>query len=121
VAGGPVRRQDGAVIGAAAVDFVAQFKVDFAIIGTSALEEDGSLLDFDVREVRVARAIIDNARKVILVADRTKLARTAPVRIGHLSDVDIFITDAVTPAIADVCRAANVEVIEVGRAPESED
>jgi DeoR family transcriptional regulator, glycerol-3-phosphate regulon repressor len=122
VAGGPVRRQDGAVIGAAAVDFVAQFKVDFAIIGTSALEEDGSLLDFDVREVRVARAIIDNARKVILVADRTKLARTAPVRIGHLSDVDIFITDAITsPAITDVCRAANVEVIEVGRAPDSED
>jgi DeoR family glycerol-3-phosphate regulon repressor len=122
VAGGPVRRQDGAVIGAAAVDFVAQFKVDFAIIGTSALEEDGTLLDFDVREVRVARAIIDNARKVILVADRTKLARTAPVRIGHLSDVDIFITDAITsPAITDVCRAANVEVIEVGRAPDSED
>jgi DeoR family glycerol-3-phosphate regulon repressor len=122
MAGGPVRRSDGAVIGAAAVDFVAQFKVDFAIIGTSAVEEDGSLLDFDVREVRVARAIIDNARKVILVADRMKLARTAPVRIGHLSDVDIFITDAVTsPAIADVCRAANVEVIEVGRAPEGED
>jgi DeoR family glycerol-3-phosphate regulon repressor len=122
MAGGPVRRSDGAVIGAAAVDFVTQFKVDFAIIGTSAVEEDGSLLDFDVREVRVARAIIDNARKVILVADRMKLARTAPVRIGHLSDVDIFITDAVTsPAIADVCRAANVEVIEVGRAPDSED
>ena len=82
MAGGPVRRSDGAVIGAAAVEFVTQFKVDFAIIGTSALEEDGSLLDFDVREVRVARAIIDNARKVILVADRMKLARTAPVRIG---------------------------------------
>jgi DeoR family glycerol-3-phosphate regulon repressor len=122
MAGGPVRRSDGAVIGAAAVEFVTQFKVDFAIIGTSAVEEDGSLLDFDVREVRVARAIIDNARKVILVADRMKLARTAPVRIGHLSDVDIFITDEVTsPAIADVCRAANVEVIEVGRATEGED
>jgi DeoR family glycerol-3-phosphate regulon repressor len=122
MAGGPVRRSDGAVIGAAAVEFVTQFKVDFAIIGTSAVEEDGSLLDFDVREVRVARAIIDNARKVILVADRMKLARTAPVRIGHLSDVDIFITDEIaSPAIADVCRAANVEVIEVGRAPESED
>jgi len=121
MAGGPVRRSDGAVIGAAAVDFVTQFKVDFAIIGTSALEEDGSLLDFDVREVRVARAIIDNARKVILVADRMKLARTAPVRIGHLSDVDIFITDEITSAIADVCRAAEVEVIEVGRAAESDD
>ena len=51
-----------------------------------------------------------------------RLVRTAPVRIGHLSDVDIFITDEVTsPAIIDVCRASNVEVIEVGRAPDSED
>src|SRR3954467_13084905 len=39
MAGGPVRRADGAVIGAAAVEFVTQFKVDFAIIGTSAVEE----------------------------------------------------------------------------------
>src|SRR5882762_6108610 len=121
MAGGPVRRSDGAVIGSAAVDFVTQFKVDFAVIGTSAVEEDGSLLDFDVREVRVARAIIDNARKVILVADRMKLARTAPIRIGHLSDIDIFITDEVTsPAITDVCRACNVQVVQVGRAPDSE-
>lgn len=122
MAGGPVRRSDGAVIGSAAVDFVTQFKVDFAVIGTSAVEEDGSLLDFDVREVRVARAIIDNARKVILVADRMKLARTAPIRIGHLSDIDIFITDEVTsPAITDVCRACNVQVVEVGRALDSDD
>jgi DeoR family glycerol-3-phosphate regulon repressor len=122
MAGGPVRRSDGAVIGSAAVDFVNQFKVDFAVIGTSAVEEDGSLLDFDVREVRVARAIIENARKVILVADRMKLARTAPIRIGHLSDVDIFITDEITsPAIADVCRACNVQIVQVGRSPESEE
>ena len=122
MAGGPVRRSDGAVIGAAAVDFVNQFKVDFAVIGTSAVEEDGSLLDFDVREVRVARAIIENARKVILVADRMKLARTAPIRIGHLSDVDIFITDEIaSPAIADVCRTQNVQVVEVGRAPDPDE
>lgn len=121
MAGGPVRRSDGAVVGSAAVDFVTQFKVDFAVIGTSAVEEDGALLDFDVREVRVARAIIDNARKVILVADHMKLARSAPVRIGHLNDIDIFVTDEMTsPAIADACQACNVQVIEVGRAPDSE-
>jgi DeoR family glycerol-3-phosphate regulon repressor len=36
VAGGPVRRADGAVIGSAAVDFINQFKVDYAVIGASA-------------------------------------------------------------------------------------
>jgi len=65
VAGGPVRRADGAVIGETAVQFIQQFKVDFAIIGASAIDAEGALLDFDYREVRVARAIIENARKVI--------------------------------------------------------
>ena len=97
VAGGTVRRSDGGVVGSAAVDFIRQFKVDYAVIGASAIDEDGALLDFDYREVQVAQAIIDNARHVILVADCTKFERTAPVRIGHLSQINTFVTDAELP------------------------
>ncbi len=86
-------RSDGGVVGEAAVDFIKQFKVDYAVIGASAIDQDGALLDFDFREVKVAQAIIANARHVILVSDATKFERTAPVRIGHLSQVDTFITD----------------------------
>jgi DeoR family glycerol-3-phosphate regulon repressor len=113
VAGGPVRRSDGGVIGAAAVDFIRQFKVDHAVIGASAIDEDGALLDFDYREVRVSQAIIENARKVVLVADRLKFERSAPIRIGHVSEVDAFVTDRLaSPAFADICRAHGVAVIE---------
>jgi DeoR family glycerol-3-phosphate regulon repressor len=113
VAGGPVRRSDGGVIGSAAVDFIRQFKVDHAIIGASAIEEDGVLLDFDYREVRVSRAIIDNARKVILCADRLKFERSAPIRIAHVSEVDAFVTDRlVSQPFGEICRAHGVEVIE---------
>ena len=94
VAGGVVRHSDGGVVGEAAVDFIRQFKVDYAIIGTSAIDEDGALLDFDYREVKVAKAIMDCARQSILVADSMKLERTAPVRIGHISQLDYFVTDA---------------------------
>ncbi|WP_428029081.1 DeoR/GlpR family DNA-binding transcription regulator [Ancylobacter sp.] len=115
MAGGPVRHADGAVIGSAAVDFVRQFRVDYAVIGASAIEEDGTLLDFDYREVQVARAIIDNARQIILVADRSKLERTAPVRIGSMSEVDTFVTDTVSsPELRHVCQREQVELIEVG-------
>ena len=115
VAGGPVRRADGAVIGAAAVEFVSQFKVDYAVIGASAIDEDGALLDFDVREVQVARAIIENARRVVLVADKLKLERTAPVRIGHLGEVDVFVTDALpSEPLRELCRARHVTLVEVG-------
>ncbi|MDJ1160142.1 DeoR/GlpR family DNA-binding transcription regulator [Chelatococcus sp. SYSU_G07232] len=115
VAGGPVRRSDGAVIGSAAVEFVRQFKVDYAVIGASAIDEDGALLDFDYREVRVSRAIIENARRVVLVADKLKLERAAPVRIGHLSEIDVFVTDALASApLRELCREHGVEVVEVG-------
>lgn len=113
IAGGPVRRSDGGVIGSAAVDFIHQFKVDHAVIGASAIDEEGALLDFDYREVRVSQAAIGNARKVILVSDRLKFERSAPVRIGHISQIDVFITDRLVSApIADLCRTHGVNVIE---------
>jgi DeoR family glycerol-3-phosphate regulon repressor len=111
VAGGVVRHADGGVVGEAAVDFIRQFKVDFAVIGTSAIDEDGALLDFDYREVKVARAIMDCARKSILVADSMKFERTAPVRIGHLSQLDYFVTDvAPPPGLQAICRDSGVHV-----------
>jgi DeoR family glycerol-3-phosphate regulon repressor len=116
VAGGLVRRSDGAVIGSSAVDLIKQFKVDMAVIGASALDEDGSLLDFDPREVNVSRAIIDNARRVLLVCDRTKLDRAAPVRIGHMSEVHAFVTDRLTSArLREVCTTHHVKVIETAQ------
>lgn len=111
VAGGMVRRADGGIVGEATIDLVSQFQVDYAIIGASALGEDGALLDFDYREVRVSQKIIENARRVILVADSMKFTRSAPVRIGHISQVDVFVTDRPPPeAFLDICRRDGVTV-----------
>lgn len=111
VAGGTLRRSDGGIVGEAAVDFIGQFKVDYAVIGVSAIDDDGALLDFDYREVRAAQAILNNARNVILVSDAMKFTRSAPVRIGHMSQVDIFVTDRPPPeTIVDVCRHSGVQL-----------
>ena len=118
LAGGPVRRTDGGVVGAAAAEMIRRFRVDTAVIGTSAIDRDGSLLDFDVQEVLVSRAIIENARRVVLVADGGKFARSAPVRIAHIREVDLFVTDRLpSEAEAALCREHGVEVIEAGGAP----
>ena len=50
-------------------------------------------MDFDYREVKVSQAIMSNARHVILAADSTKHERSAPVRIGHISQIHTFATD----------------------------
>lgn len=112
VAGGVVRPTDGGVIGEAAGDFIRQFKMDYAIIGVSAIDQDGSLLDYDYREVKVAQAIIENARHTILVADGTKYERSAPVRIGHISQLSHFVTDQPPPkALAAICTENDVRVL----------
>ena len=113
IAGGVVRPSDGGIVGEAAAGFFGQFKVDYAIIGASALDEEGTLLDYDYREVKVAQAIIANARHVILVADQGKFARSAPVRIARIDQISTFVTDnCPSDGFRALCQAAGVELIE---------
>ena len=111
VAGGTLRRSDGGLIGEVTTQFFEQFKVDYAIIGTSALDGDGDLLDFDLAEVRVSRAILRQARQTYLVADHSKLDRSAPARIASLAEINGMFTDRPLPeALARRCEAWGTEV-----------
>lgn len=97
LAGGALRRSDGGLVGELTTQFFEQFKVDYAVIGVSAIDPDGDLLDFDLAEVRVSKAILRQARRRFLVADYTKFSRTAPVRLASLSELDAFFTDRPLP------------------------
>ncbi|MFN3518356.1 DeoR/GlpR family DNA-binding transcription regulator [Sphingomonas olei] len=112
-AGGRVRPGDRAVVGALAMDFIRSFRVDYALIGASAIERDGTFLDFDVDEVRVSQTIIAQARQVILSLDSSKLGRPAPVRIGDLGDIDYLVTDEVDDELGRACDAADVAIVDV--------
>jgi len=112
IAGGRVRNEDGGIVGESSVRFIEQFKMNNAVIGVSAIDEDGTLLDFDHEEVRVAKAIIANARTVTLVADSSKFERSAPMRIGHVSAVNHVVTDKKPPeAFVQLCQRHGVNLI----------
>lgn len=111
IAGGKVRGHDGGIVGEATIDFIRQFKVDIGIIGISGIDAEGALLDYDYQEVRVARAIIENSRKVFLVTDHSKFGRNAFVRLGHLSEVTALFTDRAPPAeMQDIVAASGCAV-----------
>ncbi|WP_152206917.1 DeoR/GlpR family transcriptional regulator [Marinobacter changyiensis] len=111
VAGGEVRNRDGGIVGEATRDFINQFKMDFGIIGISGIHSDGSLLDFDYREVRVAQTIIANSAKVLLAADHSKFGRNAMVRLGDITQADHFFTDQDPPdEIQKMLREHGVEL-----------
>lgn len=98
VAGGSIRHHNGGIVGNAALAFVEQFRADFAVVSVGAIDDDGTLLDFDYNETMVAQTMMRNARRVIVAADHTKFSRTASVRIGSLSEVAAIFTDRPPPA-----------------------
>jgi DeoR family glycerol-3-phosphate regulon repressor len=111
VAGGLVRPRDGGIVGPLTIDFIQQFRVDFGIIGISGIDLDGTLLDFDYREVRAARAIIDNSRKVFLAADHSKFGRNAMVRLGSIGEIDALFTDRMpADSVNEALSASEVEL-----------
>lgn len=105
VTGGALRRADAGLVGPMAVAAVHQFKFDIAIIGCSAIDLDGDMLDFDLAEVEISRALLARSRKIMLVADNSKFQRKAPVRVGALRDLDVVFTDAPPPGdLTAACR-----------------
>jgi DeoR family glycerol-3-phosphate regulon repressor len=111
IAGGTVRSRDGGVVGQSANDMIAQFRVDYAVIGISGIDEDGTLLDYDYDEVRASQTIVSNAREVFLVADHTKFSRRPMVRAGSITDVSALFTDQpVSKRIKALLDAEGVKV-----------
>lgn len=116
--GGVFRRKDGGLIGGITAEMLQQFKFDISVLGCSAIDVDGDLLDFDGQEVMVSRAAIRRSRKVIIAADHLKFHRKAPLTICALGDVDTLITDSNLPkALLASCGTWETEVIVANAAP----
>lgn len=113
VAGGVVRARDRGITGEATLDFIRQFRVDYGVIGISGIDLDGTLRDFDYREVRVSQAILNHSRRVFLAADHSKFGRNALVELGHLSQVNALFTDQPLPESLAVAVAESGVAVHV--------
>lgn len=110
--GGLLRSADGGLVGETTAEFVRQFRPDYALLGASALSRDGDALDYDFREVRVAQTVMGLASRSWLMADHSKFARSAPVRIGRVADFDAFFTDTAPPAdVVASCAGTGCEIV----------
>jgi DeoR family glycerol-3-phosphate regulon repressor len=112
LAGGILRRADGGIVGGMTVEMIKQFKFDYCVLGCSAIDADGDLLDFDGQEVMVSNTAIQRSRKVMVVADHLKFERTAPLTICTLGDAEVLFTDAaLSDPLQASCAAWGTEVV----------
>lgn len=98
VPGGMLRSHNGGIVGPGTVSFVEGFRADYLITSVGAIENDGTLLEFDVNEATVAKTMMAHARHTLLVADHTKFHASAAVSIGNARKVKAFFTDKQPPA-----------------------
>lgn len=114
LAGGQLRNTDGALTGSATLHFIEQFHMDFGLIGTNSIDENGVFWDYDQYEVELARAVLSHSEKTILIADKHKFGRRAMNRVESLDKVDALVTDKEpNDAFSNILKTHNVDVHSV--------
>ncbi|MFT4115285.1 DeoR/GlpR family DNA-binding transcription regulator [Bradyrhizobium sp.] len=91
--GGWLRTASGSLVGAATAESISMFSLDFSIVSTRGITADGWLLEYDQDLVQPVENMMENARTAVLVADSSKFGSTGIVRVGHLKDIDHFLTN----------------------------
>ena len=111
VSGGQYRHNDHDVVGPEVTNFFNSFVTDFGVISTGSMDLQHGLMDHEIREAEVSRAIICNTRARILAADRSKWDRNSHCKVASFKYVDRFYTD-VMPNQQRVGLPGSVEIIE---------
>ena len=112
VTGGLLSGADGSLVGSEVIASIEKFKFDIAVIACSGFDDDGTVMDFDIQKVNVKNAAMKNSRRTILVADASKFARTAFVRVSALEGFSQLVTDTSPPTTFNsALKEAGVELI----------
>jgi DeoR/GlpR family transcriptional regulator of sugar metabolism len=108
--GGQLRRVDGALVGAPALENLQRFTFTLAFIGVSGFSEMGISVG-SLAEAAVKADAIERARRVVLAVDHSKVGTTDFARIAGLDTIDIVVMDEATPAVEELCVAYDIELL----------
>lgn len=111
LSGGLLRQGEMSLIGPDAERCFHEHFVDTAIIGAAGVDAEHGVTDFRIEEVAVTRALVRGAKRVILVADATKLGVVVLSSVTAIDAVDVLVTDADTsdPRLSSIA-ARGIEV-----------
>ena len=107
LAGGEIRGDSGAALGATAVGYLGKFAVKHAVISAGAISGDSGITDYDMAEADIARTILSRGERRVVVADSTKFQKRGLVHVCSLSGVNEIFSEATPPTVLNSAFAAN--------------
>ncbi len=112
IVGGKVRGRTMAAVDDWALRALAETFVDVAFMGANGISVERGLTTPDTGEAAVKRAMINAARKTVVVADHTKVGNDCLARFGTLDQVDLFVTDTgLDDDLAEDLEATDLKVV----------
>lgn len=113
--GGRIRGLTRAAVGQETVDAVERLRPDLAFIGTNGVHAAFGLSTPDSEEAAVKAAFVRSARRVVVLADASKLGVETLVQFARLDQIDAIVTNAdPEPDLAAALEKAGVEVVKAG-------
>lgn len=110
--GGQYRGDTGQMLGPITLEQIAKFRADHAVLTCGAIDTLGGIMDFDVEEAMMARAMIAQSERVTIIADSSKFGHMAMVKVCGFDRVDSLVTDRQPPdEIFSALAAQGVETI----------
>lgn len=110
--GGDLRHRAMTFVGPLACQSAAQFNADFALLSCKAVSLLAGVMDANLEDAAVKRVYIAQAARVVLLADASKLDRTALVTIADLARIDVLVTERRPAEVwCERLAAAGVELL----------
>jgi DeoR family transcriptional regulator, aga operon transcriptional repressor len=100
--------------GPTAMEMLSGIFLDKVFIGACGIDVQRGATTIEPDEAAVFRAMVRQAKQVIVVADSSKIAMISPALICTIADIDVLITDSgITSEALAGFRANDVEVVTV--------
>lgn len=108
--GGQLRKLSDCLVGPLATENLKMFQIGTAFIGASGISECG-LTVADLSESRLKAAVVDQAHRVIVPVDHSKIGLSDFVKVCELNEIDGIVTDKHTEYLETLCRTHGIELI----------
>jgi DeoR family fructose operon transcriptional repressor len=112
VLGGRIRSRTGAAVGRYALEALRDLRVDVSFIGTNGLTFEQGLTTPDQDEAAVKAAMVAAGRRVVILADSSKIDHESLVRFARIDQMDSLVTDSgISEAAVRKFEAADIDVV----------
>jgi DeoR/GlpR family transcriptional regulator of sugar metabolism len=114
VTGGKLRHGEMSLVGSRAEASFVDLNCDSVFIGAAGLSEEKGITEYNMEDTEIKLAAIRSSRRVVVLADASKMGQVAFVNVAPLGQIDLIVTNA-SPHNRTIlaARELGVEILHV--------